>query len=142
VRGSPLLRALIAFLAILVLGYPLRRLTGNGAAPAAASPAEPVPPTAVAREIELQLTFTTAPKSFSVRHLGKEVWSAATGETTAEKKLTLPFPAEGIELQFSAEFPAGTPLAAARLVLTDPAGERHEKSCWGSDRIDEVAAFP
>lgn len=138
-RGSPLIRALIAFLAILALGYPLRRLTGESAAPGVAAP---TPAPAAEREVELQITFTTAPKSFSLRHLGKAVWTATSGETTVEGKLALSYPAEGIELQFGADFPAGAPVAAARLVLTDPAGDRHEKSVWGTGHIDEVVAFP
>lgn len=138
-RGSPLFRALVAFLAILVLGYPLRRLTGESPSPATPA-ATPAPVTK--REVDLQVTFTTAPKSFSVRHLGKEIWAGAPGETTAEKKLTLSYPPEGIDLQFAADFPADAPLAAARLVLTDPDGDPHEKSVWGTGSIDEVVAFP
>jgi hypothetical protein len=141
-RGSPLLRALLAFLAILALGWPLRRLTGDGPpAPVAATAQAPAPPAKTA-EVELQLTFTTPPRSFSVRHLGKEIWTASGSDLTVGKKLSLSYPAEGIELQFAAEFPEGAPLTAARLVLTDPAGDPHEKSVWGTGRIDEVIAFP
>jgi hypothetical protein len=137
-RGSPLLRAFLVFLAILALGWPLRRLTGTDDGPAAS----PTAATPLVREVHLQVTFTTAPTHFSVRHLGREVWSDQGGGTQAERKLQLPYPKEGVELQFAADFPDGAPLAAARLTLTDPQGDAHEKSCWGSGHIDEVVAFP
>jgi len=146
VRGSPLVRAFIAFLAILALGWPLWRLTAvdeatKTAAPGATTEA-PAAAAAPVREIKLQVTFTTPPKSFSIRHLGREVWSDKNGKTEAEKTLQLPYPKEGVELQFAADFPEVAPLAAARLVLTDPQGDDHEKSCWGTRRIEEVVAFP
>ena len=138
-RGSPLLRALIAFLAILALGYPLRRLTGGGNVSTAA-------PVAIGKEakseIKLQLTFTTPSKKFSVRHLGREVWTGESVEGTAERALTISYPAEGVELQLAADFPDGAPLAAVRCVLIDPQGDEHQKSCWGTGHIDEVIAFP
>lgn len=141
-RGFPLLRAVLTFLAILALGYPLFKVTGaaeSGAtAPPAAPPALPDPKMS---EVALQISFTSPPDQFVVQHLGREVWRG-TGAAGAERTLRLPYPPEGIELRFSVEFPAGAPLAAARLILTDPAGDRHEKSCWGTGRIDEVVAFP
>jgi hypothetical protein len=141
-RGSPLLRALLAFLTILALGYPLRRVTGaaddgNSAAKPAAAPTDSQPLAA----ITLQLTFTTAPASFVVRHLGHDVWNGG-GAKSESQTLRLPYPPQGIELHLDAAFPADAPLSAARLVLTDPAGDRHEKSCWGTGRIDEVLTFP
>ena len=141
-RGSPLIRALLAFLAILALGYPLRRLTGGSETPAPIATAPAARAAVPGSEIKMQVTFTTAPKRFSLRHLGQEVWSDETGSSEAEKTLRLPYPREGVELQFAADFPDGAPLAAARLVLTDPQGDAHVKSCWGTGHIDEVVAFP
>lgn len=141
-RGSPLLRALCAFLAILSLGYPLWRLTsaeGDAAAPAEAAPAAAE---AAATEITLQISFTTPPRDFAIQHLGKDVWSEKDGQPQAERKLRIPFPKEGVELHFTATFPEGAPLAAARLVLTDPAGDDHTKSVWGTGSIDEIVTFP
>ena len=138
-RGSPLLRALLVFLAILALGYPLRRLT-NGAeeSQVAAPPGTGAP----VREVELQLTFTTPPKSFAIRHLGKEIWSDRSGQTMVERKLMLPYPKEGVDLQFAADFPDDAPVAAVRLKLTDPDGDAHEKTCWGTGQIIEVVTLP
>ncbi len=137
-RGSPLLRALLAFLAILSLGYPLRRLTRaeNDAVEAQAQAI------AAPQEIALHLTFTTAPSKVRVVHLGKEIWSAALPPAEVNEKLALAWPKEGIDLQFQVEFPAGAPLAALRVQLTDPAGEAHEKSLWGTGTIDDVLTFP
>ena len=70
-RGSPLLRALLAFLAILALGWPLVRLTTTADGPRE----QPRVVAAVEQEIGLGLTFTLVPKSVKVLHLGQEVWS-------------------------------------------------------------------
>ena len=138
-RGSPLLRALLAFLAILSLGYPLRRLTTAGESPVVEA-ATPAP--AVAREISLQLTFTTPPKSLRVLHLGAPVWSETAPVAEMERKVRMVFPKEGIDLQFQAEFPEGTARTALRVRLTDPDGNELEKSLWGDAKIDEVLTFP
>jgi hypothetical protein len=139
VRGSPLLRALFAFLAILSLGYPLRRLTSaadeSAPAPQASAPA-------VAREIGLQLTFTTKPTRFRVLNLGKTIWSDDAPAAEMERKVKLVYPKEGIDLQFQADFPAGTEHAALRVTLTDPDGNEIQKSLWGSASIDDVLTFP
>jgi hypothetical protein len=137
-RGSPLVRAALAFLVILLLGWPLRKLTGGSPLAAVAAVAAPAP----AKEIELQLSFTAVPKTVRVLHLGKEVWRDAAPAAEIERKLQVPFPKEGVDLQFEIEFPDGSPLAAIRARLTDPAGETHEKSLWGAGRIDDVLTFP
>ena len=137
--GSPLIRALAAFIVLLELGWPLRRLTQGTEAPA---PTPPPPAAASPTKVKLQITFSTPPRQFTVRHLGRELWSDRAGRTTAEQTLQLAMPKEGIELQFTAEFPGDAPLAAARLIFTDPQGDEHEKSCWGRGQIDEVVAFP
>lgn len=138
-RGSPLLRAALAFLAILSLGYPLRRLTkATESAPVAA--ATPAP--ATKGEITLQLTFSTPPKNLRVQHLGQPVWSEAAPTAEMERKVEVVFPKEGIDLQFQAEFPEGTERSAVRIRLTDPEGNDSEKSLWGGASIDEVATFP
>jgi len=137
-RGSPLVRMALAFLVILLLGWPLRELTGGSSQTTSAGAATPVP----VKEIELQLSFTIVPKTVRVLHLGKEVWRDAAPAAEIERKLRVPFPKEGVDLQFEVEFPEAKPLAAMRARLTDPAGETHEKSLWGTGRIDEVLTFP
>jgi hypothetical protein len=137
-RGSPLLRALLAFLAILALGWPLRRLTDASDAPRE----QPQPAAVEAKEIELKLAFTLVPKSVKVLHLGREVWSESAPAAESERKLKLAFPAEGIDLQFQIEWPEGASLAAMRATLTDPAGDAHQKSVWGTGRTEETVTFP
>ena len=136
-RGSPLLRALCAFGFILLLGLPLWRLTH---APAVSAPV--AVKAEAAREVRLRLTFTTLPATLRVRHLGKEIWTATPTETELAKTLALPFPKEGVDLEFEVKFPDAAPLAALRVRLTDPAGGEHERTCWGQGEIDEVLTFP
>ena len=137
-RGSPLLRALLAFLAILALGWPLRRLTGAADAPRE----QPKAAVVEARDVGLRLTFTLVPKSLKVLHLGQEVWSETAPAAEMERTLKLAYPAAGIDLQFQIEWPADAPLAAMRASLTDPAGDAHEKSVWGQGSVDEAVTFP
>lgn len=136
-RGSPLFQALIAFVVILLAGWPLWRLT-HGAA------ASVPPPAAVAaveeKSLRLQLTFTTAPASVTVLHLGEKVWSAANPGVEAEFELRLPFPKEGVDLQFAIAWP-GDSLCAMRARLTGPDGREHERSIWGAGEVSEVVTF-
>ena len=137
-RGSPLLRALLAFLAILALGWPLVRLTTTADGPRE----QPRVAAAVEQEIGLGLTFTLVPKSVKVLHLGQEVWSESAPTAELERKLKLAYPAEGVDLQFAIEWPADAPLAAMRAKLTDPVGDVHEKSVWGTGSTVEAVTFP
>ena len=138
-RGSPLLRAAIAFLILLCLGFPLWRLTHAVEAPRAeARGATPAP----VKAIHLHLDFTALPKSFQVMHLGREVWSESAPALEMDRDLSLAYPDQGVDLQFHIEFPDNAPLAAMRAKLTDPAGDDHEKSLWGRGPIDDVITFP
>jgi hypothetical protein len=138
-RGSPLARALLAFIVIALLGWPLWQLTR----PEAAAAPLPKPATASTKKaISLHLTFTTVPKSLSVRHLDEEIWKEAAPQADMEKKITLDYPDEGIDLQFHIEWPDDAPVAAMRAQLTDPAGDTHDKSLWGKGTVDDVLTFP
>ena len=138
-RGSPLARALLAFLAIASLGWPLWQLTRPEA-----SAAPPPKPSAVSirKAISLHLTFASMPRSFSIRHLDEEVWKEAVPRAEMEKQITLDYPDEGIDLQCHLEWPDDVPVSAVRVQLTDPAGDTHEKSIWGRGTVDEVLTFP
>ena len=92
-RGSPLLRALLVFLAILALGWPLRQLTQAGDAPRE----QPKAVVAAAQEVGLRLAFTLVPKSVKVLHLGKEVWSETAPTAELEHALKLAYPDAGID---------------------------------------------
>ena len=140
-RGSPLLRALLAFFFIGLMGWPLWQLTRPQKAVASTPVPNPSVP-AAAKAIGLHLSFTAVPKSFVVRHLDKEVWKSTSPEADMEQQVTLDYPDEGVDLQFHVEWPDDGPLAALRVQLTDPAGDVHEKSLWGKGAVDEVVTFP
>jgi hypothetical protein len=139
VRGSPLLRALCAFCLIAALGWPLWHLTH--ATEPEPTP-ESLPPKAEAKATGLQLAFTTVPKRFVLRHLEKDVWTEEKPEASMDREVPLVFPQNGVDLVFHIEWPDDAPLAAARVRLTDPAGDTHEKSIWGKGTVDEVLTFP
>jgi hypothetical protein len=138
-RGSPLLRAAIAFVALLALSIPLWRLTH--AAEAIQAPTQPAR-AVEAKAIHLQLDFTLAPKKIRVLHLGQEVWSEDAPAAEIERDLKIVYPDQGVDLQFHIEWPEDAPLAAMRAKLTDPAGDTHEKSLWGKGVVDDVLTFP
>jgi len=138
-RGSPLLRAFFAFCLIATLGWPLWHLTH---ATEAAPPPGVVVPKTEAKAIGLQLAFTAVPKRFVVRHLEKDVWTEESPQASMDHEVSLVFPEKGIDLVFHIEWSDDAPLAAARVRLTDPAGDAHEKSVWGQGTVDEVLTFP
>ncbi len=140
-RGSPLLRAVIALFVLVGLGFPLYRLTRAAEAPPA--PTQPAPATATeTKAIHLQLDFTLPPKRIQVLHLGKEIWSEDAPATGIERDIPLAYPDQGVDLQLHIEWPEDAPLAAMRAKLTDPAGDTHEKSLWGKGVVDDVLTFP
>ena len=139
--GSPLVRALLAFFVIALLGWPLWRLTRpeevEVTAPMAAAVAEPGK-----KAIQLHLTFTRVPHAFVVKHLDHDVWTSDAPKDESVKEILLDYPQEGVDLQFHVAWPdEGTP-AAMRVQLTDPAGDLHEKTIWGKGTVDEVLTFP
>jgi hypothetical protein len=137
-RGSPLLNALLAFLAIGLLGYPVYRLTRATAlasAPAATKAAAPLV------KVPVEWQFTVPPKSVRLRHLGKTVWSADAPGASADAALTIPWPDEGVDLLVEIAWPDDAPLAAARIVLTNPAGDELTRSIWGRGTTSEVLTF-
>lgn len=138
-RGSPLLRALFAFLIIASLGWPLWQLTRPEAVAAPLLKPATAP---IKKAISLHLTFTTVPKNLSVRHLEEEVWKEGAPQAEMDKEVSLDYPDEGIDLQFHIEWPDDGPVSALRVRLTDPAGDTHDKSIWGKGTVDEAVTFP
>ena len=136
-KGSPFLRAMIAFAVIAMAGIPLWRLTRGGSAVAAPPPVE-----AVAAQIPLRLTFSIAPRSVAISHLGAVVWTEATPGTEAAKTVPLAYPKEGVDLQLKIVWPADAGEAAVRMRLTDPDGNEHDKTVWGRGEMEEVVTFP
>ena len=137
-RGSPLLNALIAFLAIALLGIPVHRLT-RAVAVAAPTPAQVDPVASV--KVPVELRFTTAPKSVRIQHLDKVVWSADAPGTSTDAELTLTWPKEGVDLLVEIAWPDDAPLAAARVVLTDPDSNERTQTIWGTGPTNKVLTF-
>src|SRR5688500_4766819 len=136
-RGSPLLRALIAFAVFAALGWPLWKITHRTATAFATSEA---PPLALA-PVQLALAFTSPPRAVEVRHLGRKLWGVTNPGATASCVLELPWPKEGVDLQFEIEWPADGALAAAQVKLTDPQGNEHVQSIWSRGPAIEVLTF-
>lgn len=137
-RGSPLIRALIAFCFLAALGWPLWHLTHATEIPDA--PAAEVEAQAAATS--LQVEFTAVPKRFVVTHLEKEVWAENAPQASMDHELSIVYPEKGVDLIFHIEWADDAALSAARVRLTDPAGETHEKSVFGKGTVDEVLTFP
>ncbi len=135
-RGSPLIRALAALLLMLSLAFPLHRLLR-----AEATTAAPVAKVEAPKALHLQVDFTTAPKSFRVLSLGKELWREGAPQLEVSREVTLAFPPDGVDLQFECNWPEEV-RAAARVRLTAPDGAEHEKVIWGQGATTEVLTFP
>ena len=135
-KGSPLLRALIAFVLIALAGLPLWKLTR-----ADATVATPVQVEAAAAQVTLRLTFSAAPEKAEVRHLGKLVWADGTRATDVTKPVALAYPKEGVDLAVKIAWP-GDVEGAVRLRLTDPNGEEHDKTVWGRGEMEAIVTFP
>jgi hypothetical protein len=138
VRGSPLLRALIAFAALLALALPLWRLTKPKAAPLTA-PMRDDAPSAV---VTLRLEFTRLPRVVNVFHLGKQIWSFSPTQSEVQQPLRIPWPPEGVDLRFQIDWPEEPAIAAARIRITTPDGTEYDRSVWSKALADEVLTFP
>ena len=137
-RGSPILRAVLVFVALLSLAPLLWRLT-RADARAVQQPATPTP--AKNAKTEVRLTFSTPAKRVTIQHLGKDVWSKAPPATEENFTCEIPWPKEGVELHVLVEWPDGTRAAAMRMRLTAPDGAEHDRTVWGDVSADDVLVF-
>ncbi len=142
-RGSPLLRAVLTLAALLLMAWPVWQVT-RAKAPVAA-PAPPEAGETASAKVRLRLSFLPAPPlEWSVRHLGRVVWSGGPGAAEAESpELAIPLPEEGADLQLTARWPTGTASAVARLRLVRPDGAPLDRSAWADERgaLDQVLTF-
>jgi len=137
-RGSPILRAVLVFVALLGLAPLLWNLTRPGPAEAAPRPQSPVKRAMV----EGRLNFSTAATRVEIQHLGREVWSKSSPALAESFSRELPWPKEGIELHVLVTWPEGTRSAAMRLRLTAPDGTDYDRTVWGDASADDVLSFP
>jgi len=145
-KGSPLLRASVLLATLLLLAWPLRRVTldtspeGPGVqAGKEAQPAEA--PSVTPQKLGLMLSFTRGAERVELRHLGALVWEKDRPALRESVELNLPFPPEGIELAVTVRWP-GTELSALRLQLATPDGTELDRSAWGSETVEAVISFP
>lgn len=139
-HGSPLLRTATVVLLLLAAAIPLWRMTHESAAASvipAASVAEPQ------SQVHLAVAFSPKPLRFVISCLGKPIWeSDSVPSPTAEKDIAMPYPKEGVDLEYNVVWPPGTPLCAARLSVAPDDAEPVEKTLWGAGHIDDVLSFP
>jgi hypothetical protein len=141
VRGSPLIRALVAFAILAVLGLPLWRLTQSTAAIPLAVTAPVAKPSDLA-EITLRLSLTSPARAIRVSHLGVVTWKQEMPELESEAAIRIPYPPQGVDLQFAVDWPEEAPLAAMRIRLMREDGDTVERSIWSKGPADEVVTFP
>jgi hypothetical protein len=145
-KGSPLLRAFVLLATLLLLAWPLRRVTLDTSpeGPGVQANKEPQPaeaPAASPQKLGLMLSFTRGAERIELRHLGALVWEKDRPALRELVDLNLPFPREGIELAVTVRWP-GTDLSALRLQLTTPDGTELDRSAWGSETVEAVISFP
>ena len=137
-RGSPILRAVLVFVALLLLAPLLWRLTRadprNVQQPATQRPAKNV-------KAEVRLTFSTPAMRVVIQHLGREVWQQLMPAAQETFTCEIPWPKEGVELHVLVEWPEGTRAAAMRVRVTAPDGTEHDRSVWGDASADDVLTF-
>ena len=137
-RGSPILRAVLVFIALLVLAPVLWKLMRPVLADTAPQPQPQVKRTAV----EARLSFSDAAVRVTIQHLGREVWSKDFPATAEDFSAEIPWPKEGIELRVFVVWREGTRNAAMRVRLTAPDGTEYDRSVWGDATADDVLKFP
>lgn len=134
-RGSPLIRAAIAFAVILLVGLPVWSVTHPKTVKRILET-----PKAEKQHLQLRLTFAHLPASFEVLHLGEVIWKENPAAEITHP-LDIEFPKEGVDFEIKAQWPANTPPTAIRVQLATPGGTL-EKSIWGEGSLDEVVTFP
>lgn len=136
-RGSPLLRGIVAIGVLLLLAIPIWKLTHKAEAVMAAQPE-----TAAAHSpVTIQLTFAHPASGFQILHLGKVLWESGQPALKMQKDFTLDYPKEGIDLEVKATWPPGTPDTAIRVLVTHDYGSV-ERTAWAEkSKMDAVLTF-
>jgi hypothetical protein len=133
-RGSPLRRACLIILALVLVGLPVWRITSvQPETQPTATKKLPLSPT----PLRLLVTFAHPPQSWTLRHLGKVI---AENQTSPHLEITslLEFPAEGIDLQLKVAWPKSTPETAVKIEVIQPDGTSLQGTLWGLGTLDDV----
>jgi hypothetical protein len=133
-RGRPWFRVLLVCLVFAVIGYPVWQLTGRTTVP-------PPPPERIAPPLAtwpIRLDFTSGPRWFSLRQGDLILLEGGAPATTFHAQWTGPFPSEGVDFLFQAEWPDAHPAAAVRLQFTLPDGTVVTKTFWAEKKLTEI----
>jgi hypothetical protein len=134
-RGSPLARAIMTLVALVVLFLPLRYLTSHQSI----TP-PPAQVSAAKKKVHLELTSTTIPFKFQVTYGGKSLWNGESNSTTVGTDNELDFPPEGIDLVLDVSWPQEKE-TAVRLALTPQDSDTIVRTVWGTVNASEVLTF-
>lgn len=138
-RGSPILRALVAFLALLALAPLLWRVTHPAAsATTAQQPSKQQPANA---KVKVRLMFSTPAMRVVFQHLGRDVWHHLMPAAQENFTCEIPWPKEGVDLHVVVAWPEGTRSAAMRVQLIGPDKTEYDRTVWGDADADEVLTF-
>src|SRR5689334_11762834 len=131
-RGAPLIEALAAAFALLLVGLPIRALTSRSQ-----PDPKPIAGATLSRPVHLEVISTADSFEFEVSHLGRRIWSGTGHRTPVQTEVELPLPKEGVDLEVAARYPDSA-LHALRLTLSTGDGTQAEHSAWGNETLDEV----
>jgi len=142
-KGTPLLRAIVLLAVLLLLAWPLSRVTRPAVAEEPSDREAPVAeaPTAPPKKLSLTLSFSRSAERIELRHLGAVVWEKDRPGLKETLDLSIPFPQEGVELAVTVQW-LGTDLSALRLQMATPDGTELERSAWGNETMEAVISFP
>ena len=139
-RGSPILRAVFVFVALLALAPLLWRIT-HPAASARSVNVQPVPQPVKNAKTEVRVTFSTPAMRAVFQHLGRDVWHQLMPAAQENFTCEIPWPKEGVDLHVIIAWPEGTRSAAMRVRLTAPDGTEYDRTVWGDTDADDVLTF-
>lgn len=144
-RGSPLFRALLTLAALVLAAWPVWEITHSRAKPPAVATAAPMPGAVNVARPQLALVFLpTSPVEFEVKYLGRSIWrGTGGGQASLSSPVDFTIPAEGVDLQITARWPADLKSGAVRARLTPPDGVAIERLAWTREgaMLDEVLTF-
>jgi len=109
--------------------------------------AESVIPTVAAPDaqsiVHLAAGFAPKPLRYEVSYLGKTIWrSDLVTSDSAAKDIAMPYPKEGVDLEYKVVWPPGTEQCAAYLSVAPGDAEPVVKTLWGDGTVDDVLTFP
>ncbi len=115
---------------------PLRKLTSRRAAAAVVAA-----PAAAESSLHLEITATSGPFQFVVKHLGNVIWKGDAGTAPVSENVKMDFPPEGVDLVLQGKFKDPSEPGAVKLAVTPENGSKLERVVWASGPVDEVLTF-